>query len=299
MHTSIMGTTGWTVPIQGLGCMRMGEHRTPSDEAESAEVIIRALDRGVTLLDTADMYGRGRNEEIVGRAVRGRRDEALLCTKFGVVHGTESSWTTRGDAAYVRDACDASLRRLAVDVIDLYYMHRRDVDVPIEETVGAMAELVSAGKVRHLGLSEVTGDELRSAHGVHPITAVQSEWSLCARRVETMIPVCAELGVGVVPYSPQGHGLLNSTKTVSQLAKISPEYAALPERLAEVAHKHGAKPGQIALAWVQQRATEWGIAVTPIPGTTQLRHLEENIAAIDISLDVQDLERLDVRPDRG
>ncbi|WP_424187252.1 aldo/keto reductase [Actinokineospora sp. G85] len=291
MRTTAMGTTGLTVPVQGLGCMRM------SDEAESATVINRALDLGVTFLDTADMYGVGRNEEIVGKAVRGRRAEALICTKFGVVFGDGDSWSIRGDPAYVRSSCDASLRRLGVETIDLFYLHRPDDTVPIEETAGAMGELVAAGKVRHIGLSEVSGEQLRAAHAAHPISAVQSEWSLCSDRVEEVVPVCAELGVGVVPYSPQGRGLLNMGRRAanSRFAQIYPKHGALPGLVHDVAAKHGAKPGQVALAWVQQRAQVWGVAVTPIPGTTSVPHLAENIAALDITLDAEDLALLDTR----
>ncbi|MFF3860024.1 aldo/keto reductase [Streptomyces sp. NPDC002209] len=282
MRTSLMGPTGWAVPAQGLGCMQMGD---PADEAEATAVIHRALDLGVTFLDTADMYGRGSSERLVGRALRGRRDRALLCTKFGIVRGAGDSWTIRGDAAYVQRSCEASLTRLRTDVIDLYYAHRLDPKVPIEETVGAMADLVRAGKVRHLGLSEVTGDELRAAQTVHPITAVQSQWSLRARRIEDMLPVCAELGVGVVAYSPQ-RGLFHPSQ-------IDPVHAALSVPLADAARKHRATPAQIALAWVHQRTDAWGITVTPIPGTTRVPHLEENIAAAEITLDAEDLERLD------
>jgi aryl-alcohol dehydrogenase-like predicted oxidoreductase len=274
--------------------MRMGRHDRPGEKAESADVIHRALDLGVTFLDTADMYGWGRNEEIVGHAIRGRRDEVLLCTKGGVVRAGDA-FEYRGDPAYLRRAAEASLRRLGVDVIDLYYLHRRDPKVPIEDSVGAMAALVAEGKVRHLGLSEVTGDELRAAHAIHPITALQSEWSLCARRIEAVLPVCQELGVGVVPYCPQGHGLLTATcdSAAADLAAMDPRYAALPDLLTDIAGRHHATPGQIALAWVHHRGAVWGVGVTPIPGTTRAAHLVENIAAADIVLDPHDLRRLD------
>ena len=295
MRTTALGPSGWTVPAQGLGCMRMGRHDQPGDEAQSADVIHRALDLGVTFLDTADMYGWGRNEEIVGKAIRGRRDEALLCTKGGVVRGPGDTFDYRGDANYLRQAAEASLRRLGVDVIDLYYLHRRDPRVPIEDSVGAMAALVAEGKVRHLGLSEVTADELRDAHAVHPITALQSQWSLCARRIEAVLPVCHELGVGVIPYCPQGHGLLIATgdSAAAGLTAIDPRYAALPNLLADIAGRHHATPGQIALAWVHHRDAVWGVGITPIPGTTRAMHLVENIAAADIVLDPHDLQRLD------
>jgi aryl-alcohol dehydrogenase-like predicted oxidoreductase len=296
MRTTPMGATGLNVPVQGLGCMRMG-----NDASAAVAVIDRALDLGVTFLDTADMYGRGRNEELVGRAMKNRRNEAILCTKFGIVLGTGDAYTVRGDAAYTRAACEASLSRLGTDVIDLYYLHRRDASVPIEETVGAMAELV-AGKVRHIGLSEVTGAELRAAHAVYPITAVQSEWSLCCRRVETMVSVCVELGVGVVPYSPNGRGLLSAAggaAAEARLARIAPEYTMLPNLLRDMARRHRMTPGQVGLAWVQQRAGVWGIPVTPIPGTTKVRHLEENVAALGIELDAGELARLDITATRG
>lgn len=297
MHTTVMGNTEWKVPVQGLGCMRMGMRNGPSDDADAATVINRALDRGVRLLDTADLYGNGRNEEIVGRATRNRRDEVLLCTKFGVVAQPDDTWIARGDAAYVVQSCDASLRRLGADVIDLYYLHRRDNRVPIEETVGAMAELVAAGKVTHLGLSEVTGEELRAAHGVHPITAVQSEWSLCCREVENLVPLCADLNVGIVAYSPQGRGLLSRSDgtATNKLAAIAPHYTALPEILSSLARKHAATPGQVALAWVHSRSRVWDVAVTAIPGTTKRAHLDENIDSLAITLDADDLNRLDIR----
>jgi aryl-alcohol dehydrogenase-like predicted oxidoreductase len=294
MRTTPMGATGLLVPGQGLGCMRM-EARTDAGGSDAAAVINRALDLGVTLLDTADLYGNGRSERLVGQAVRSRRDEVVLCTKFGALRGADGALAFRADAAYVRAACDASLEGLGTDVIDLYYMHRRDVGVPIEETVGAMAGLVGAGKVRHLGLSEVAGDELRAAHAVYPIAAVQSEWSLCARRIEAMLPVCVELGVGVVPYCPQGAGLLSgAVDATERLAGIDPNYARLPELLEGVAQHHGVKPGQVALAWVQQRAEVWGLPVSPIPGTTRIAHLEENVAAADLVLSPDDLALLDV-----
>ena len=301
MRATPMGTTGLTAPVQGLGCMRMIESGEPADGSDAFTVINRAVDLGVTLLDTADMYGHGHNEELVGRAVRHRRPDVLLCTKFGAVYGSDGALTFRGDPPYVRAACDASLNRLGTDVIDLYYLHRRDPTVPIEETVGAMAQLVTAGKVRHLGLSEVTGDELRAAHAVHPIAAVQSEWSVCSRGIEVMAPVCVELGVGVVPYCPQGAGLFNGAVDLmkSQLADAAPDYIRLPELLADIARRHGAKPGQIALAWVQQRAAVWGVPVSPIPGTTRLRHLEENVAALDIVLDAEELVQLDIPGTHG
>lgn len=289
-----MGGTGLVVPVQGLGCMRMTEPATLTGPSEAAAVINRALDLGATMIDTSDMYGRGRNEEMVGRAIRHRRDEVVLCTRFGVVFGPGDSWSMRGDAPFVRASCEASLKRLGTDVIDLYYLARPFVNVPLEETIRALADLVAEGKVRHIGLSEVSGEELRRAHTVHPVSAVQSEWSLGARRIEAMVPVCAELGVGVVPFSPNGRGLLSGRGDRSaQLARTFPGREELPGVLRDIAAEHGVRPGQIALAWVHHRARVWGIPVTPIPGTRRLDHLEENVAAADIALTDGELARLD------
>jgi len=249
----------------------------PGDE----NVIERALDLGVTFLDTADMYGSGANEELVGRAIRHRRDELVLGTKFGVIWGADDSWSIRGDAAYVRTACEASLRRLGVERIDLYYLHTPDPAVPVDESVGAMAELVTAGMVGNLGLSNVSAAELRAGHAVHPIAAVQPAWSLVSREVEAeLVPACVELGVAVVPYSPQGAGKLAGDPV--------PGY----EAVWEVARRRGVRSGQVALAWAQQRAEVWGLPVIPIPGTTLVAHLEENVAALDLVLDVDELAAL-------
>ncbi|GAA3040846.1 hypothetical protein GCM10010464_00540 [Pseudonocardia yunnanensis] len=224
--------------------------------------------------------------------MRSRRDEVVLGTKFGALRRPDGEMYFRGDPDHVRAACEASLRRLGVDVIDLYYLHHRDPAVPIEDTVGAMAELVAAGKVRHLGLCEVTGHELRAAQTIHPIAALQSEWSLWSRRVEAVVAVCVELGVGVVPYCPQGAGLLTGSADAGP-----PPADAVPllDLLRQVAQRHGAKPGQIALAWVQQRAEVWGIPVVPIPGTVRLAHLEENVAAADLTLSADELAELEAR----
>ncbi|GAA1829711.1 aldo/keto reductase [Luedemannella flava] len=293
MRTTPLGSTGLTVPIQGLGCMRLAGSRAPDGDRDAIAVIHRALDLGVRLLDTADLYGGGRNETLVGRALRQRRDEAVLCTKFGVVTTPNGGLGARGDAAYVRAACEASLTRLATDVIDLYYLHDRDPTVPIEETVGAMAELVTAGKVRHLGLSNVTGADVRAAHAVHPIAALQAQWSLVSREVEEILPVCRELGVGVVPYCPQGAGGLNLAASARprppHIAGVSP---TLAEVVRDVARQHGVRPGQVALAWVQQQAEVWQVAVVPIPGTSRIDHLEENVAAAALTLDPAALSRL-------
>ncbi|MGW6960922.1 aldo/keto reductase [Streptomyces chartreusis] len=294
LPTTPMGATGLVAPVQGLGCMRMTEPATATGPSAAATVINRALDLGATMIDTSDMYGRGRNEEMVGRAVRHRRDEVVLCTRFGVVFGPGDSWSMRGDAPFVRASCEASLKRLGTDVIDLYYLARPHVNVPLEETVGAMAGLVAEGKVRHIGLSEVSGEELRRAHAVHPVSAVQSEWSLGARRIEAMVPDCVELGVGVVPFSPNGRGLLSARDDRSaQLARTFPGREDLPGVLRDIAAGHGVRPGQIALAWVHHRARVWGIPVTPIPGTRRLDHLQENVAAAGIALTGTELARLD------
>lgn len=290
-----LGTTGLRAPRQGLGCMRMvpgtnGDGHTPSD------VIGRALDLGVTFLDTAAMYGDGRNERLVGEAIRRRRGEVVLCTKLGFHPWEGDTLRHRGAPADVGPQCDASLQRLGVDVIDLWYLHRRDPDVPIEETVGAMAAEVIAGKVRHLGLSEVSVEELRAAHATHPIAALQSAWSITERQLEEVLPTCAELRIGVVPYGPLGAGLLLGDHAVPDRPdRDGPVTAALSslEQLDAVARRHGATSGQVALAWLQEQAAEWDVAVVPIPGTTRLPHLEQNVAALDLALDAADLAQLD------
>ncbi|MBE3001922.1 aldo/keto reductase [Nocardiopsis sp. HNM0947] len=309
MRTTTLGTNGPTVPAQGLGCMGMSEFYGPGDEDVSVRTLHRALEIGVTHLDTADMYGRGANEELLARALRGRRDSAFLATKFGIVRTDDpEARPVRGDAAYVREAAEASLRRLDTDVIDLYYMHRVDLGVPVEETVGAMAELVREGKVRHLGLSEVTAEELRRAHAVHPIAAVQSEWSLWSRDVEaSVVPEAARLGVAFVPYSPLGRGFLTGTLTSTEdlseqdFRRGQPRFAEgrletnarILDPLARIAENHGATPGQVALAWVHHRAQVHGLPVVPIPGTRKVHRLEENAAAADLGLSDGELQELD------
>ncbi|KUH38791.1 MULTISPECIES: aldo/keto reductase [Streptomyces] len=288
------------VSAQGLGCMGMSHGYGTADDAQSIATLHRALDLGVTLLDTADFYGGGHNEELVGRAVAGRRDEVVLATKFGFANRLGEPTRIRGDAAYVRQACEASLRRLGVDHIDLYYLHRVDPQVPIEETVGAMAELVHAGKVRHLGLSEAGAVTLRRAHAVHPIAALQSEWSLWTRDPEAEVaPVCRELGIGLVPFSPLGRGFLTGRyRSVDTLAegdirRGQPRFAdgniernlAIVARLEELAAAKGVTAGQLALAWVQHRGDD----VVPIPGTRRQRYLEENLAALTVELSAEDL----------
>jgi aryl-alcohol dehydrogenase-like predicted oxidoreductase len=259
--------------------MRMRPDTDGDPDRDSTRVVHAAIDAGVTLIDTADMYG---NEALVGRALRGRRDEALLCSKFGVVWGENGDWSVRADAAYVREACDASLRRLGVECIDLYYLHHRSDDVPIEETVGAMAELVRVGKIRAVGLSNVTEEDVRRAHTVHPVAAVQEMWALSHREVEQLVPTLVELGVAVVAHSPTGHGALRRPDLEPGLA----------DALLETAAAHGSTPGQVALAWVHGRAEEWGLPVVPLPGTTSVSHLRDNVAAADLVLTADDLARL-------
>jgi aryl-alcohol dehydrogenase-like predicted oxidoreductase len=301
-----LGSQELVVSRQGLGCMGMSEFYGDTDEAESTATIHRALDLGVNFLDTADAYGIGANEELVGRAIRDRRGEVVLATKFGVVRDPDnrSFFGIKGDPEYVRQACDASLRRLGVDHVDLYYQHRPDPDTPIEDTVGAMAELVAAGKVRFLGLSEVTADQLRRAHAVHPLTAVQSEYSLWARELEDeVLPAMRELGVGLVAYSPLGRGFL--TGTVSEPDALSdndfrrhiPRWQGenfdvnlrIVDTVREVAAAKGVAPAQVALAWVHSRGSD----VVPIPGTKRRKYLEENVAAADLTLTEAELARLE------
>ncbi|MEV6389825.1 aldo/keto reductase [Nocardia xishanensis] len=292
------------VSAQGLGCMGMSHAYGASDDAQSIATLHRALDLGVTLLDTADFYGAGHNEELIGRAIAGRRDEVVLATKFGFVNRLGEATSIRGDAEYVRQACDASLRRLGIDHIDLYYQHRVDPRVPIEETVGAMAELVRAGKVRHLGLSEAGVQTIRRAHAVHPIAALQSEWSLWTRDLEVEIAaVCRELGIGIVPFSPLGRGFLTGRySSVDGLAKTDmrrsqPRFAdgnleqnlAIVAKLNELAAAKGVTAGQLALAWVQHRGDD----VVPIPGTRRQQYLEENLAALSIELTAEDLAAIE------
>lgn len=301
-----------TVSAVGFGAMALTPVYGEVDDAESLATLNRALDLGVTFLDTADVYGGGANERLIAELLATRRDEVTLATKFGIAGNPTDpdagAPTFRGDAAYVRQSIDESLGRLRTDVVDLYYMHRRDLTVPIEETVGAMAELVTAGKVRHLGLSEVTADELRAAVAVHPIAAVQSEWSIWSRDVERqVVPAAAELGVGFVPYSPLGQGFL--TGTVTSAADLAgsdfrhnlPRFSAdaleanlaVVEVVRAVADEREATPAQIALAWLRYRADELGVASVPIPGTRRAARVEENFDSLDVALSDGQLERLD------
>jgi aryl-alcohol dehydrogenase-like predicted oxidoreductase len=298
-----LGRDGPTVSALGLGCMGMSEFYGPTDDEESIATIHRALDLGITLLDTSDAYGPYTNEQLVGTAIADRRDQVVLATKFGVVR-EEGERRVDNTPAYAARACDASLRRLAVDHIDLYFLHRRNPDVPIEETVGAMAELVDQGKVRYLGLSEVSAETLRAACAVHPIAALQSEWSLWTRGIEEeIVPAARELGVGIVAYSPAGRGFLTGRyASVDDLAdtdfrRYQPRFQGdnlkanvrLIERVRELADDVGCTPVQLALAWLLHQGSD----VVPIPGTRHVQHVEENAEATDISLAAHHLEALD------
>lgn len=301
MEQRQLGKQGLVVSAIGLGCMGMSEFYGTADEKESVATIHQALDAGVSLLDTADMYGPFKNEELVAKAIRGRRDTVVLATKFGIVRTGDASFRgVNGRPAYVKSACDASLHRLGVDHIDLYYQHRVDPDVPIEETVGAMAELVTAGKVRYLGLSEAGPQTIRRAHAVHPISALQTEYSLWSREPEAQIlPALRELGIGLVPYSPLGRGFLTGRfKRYEDLAaddyrRHSPRFQGenfaknleLVERVKQMAAGKGVTAGQLALAWVLAQGKD----IVPIPGTTRRSHLEQNIAAADLNITPSDL----------
>ena len=305
MTTTIELGQGLRVSPLGLGCMGMSEFYGATDWDESIATLHRALDLGVTFLDTADIYGAGHNEVLVGRGIAGRRDEVQLATKFGVDRTMgDAKRMIRGEHAYVKRACDASLLRLGVERIDLYYLHRPPSDVEIEETVGAMAELVAEGKVAYLGLSEVNEETLRRAHAVHPIAAVQSEYSLWAREPEQLAPAMAELGVGLVPYSPLGRGFLTGTLDAASLGardfrsfnprfKAADQNAVIADTVRSVAARLGVEPSQVAIAWVIAQSGRLGIPVAPIPGTKRVRWLEQNVGALDVQLDDEALAELE------
>ena len=300
-----LGTNGPTVSAIGLGCMGMSEFYVGGSEAESVATIHHALDRGVTFLDTADMYGWGSNEELVGRAISDRRDQVFLATKFGNVRGPSGEFLgVRGDPDYVRSACEASLRRLNLDVIDLYYQHRVDTNVPIEDTVGEMARLRDEGKIRFLGLSEAAPQTIRKAHEVHPITAVQTELSLWSRDAEAeVLPTVRELGIGYVAYSPLGRGFLTGhIKSPNDFAeddfrKNHPRFQGenfernieLVHEVEAMANEKGCTTAQLALAWVLAQGDD----IVPIPGTKHVRYLDQNIGALDVKLSDDDVKRLD------
>ncbi len=305
MKTRTLGPDGPTVPALGLGCMGMSDFYGSRDDAESLRTLDRALELGVTFWDTADMYGPFTNEELLGRALQGRRDGVFLATKFGIQRDPDdpAKRGINGTPEYVRSACDASLQRLGTDHIDLYYQHRVDPDTPIEETVGAMAELVAQGKVRHLGLSEARADTIRRAHAVHPITAVQSEYSLWSRDIEDeVIPTLSELGIALVAYSPLGRGFLSGEiRSLDGLdegdfRRDSPRFAgenfeknlAVVDAVEALADEKDVTPSQLALAWVLAQ----GEHVVPIPGTKRVSYLEQNAAAADVVLTPEELERI-------
>ncbi|OGD17756.1 MAG: aldo/keto reductase [Candidatus Aminicenantes bacterium RBG_16_63_16] len=304
MELRRLGKEGPIVSAIGLGCMGMSEFYGTADDNESIATIHRALDLGITLIDTADVYGPCANEELVGRALRGRREGIILATKFGIVRSANPDYRgVDGRPEYVKSACEASLRRLGVDHIDLYYQHRVDPAVPIEETIGAMAELVKEGKVRFLGMSEAAPQTIRRAHRVHPVTALQTEYSLWSRDPEDeILPTVRELGIGFVAYSPLGRGFLTGRfRRFEDLApddyrRTSPRFQGanfqknldLVDRVGEIARKKDVTPGQLALAWVLAQGRD----IIPIPGTTRRSHLEENISAVGVSLTEAELETI-------
>ncbi len=302
-----------TVSAIGFGAMALTPVYGEVDDTESLATLNRAVDLGVTFIDTANIYGGGDNERLIAKLLADRRDEVTLATKFGISGNPADRAAgrigVRNDAAYIRECIDESLQRLQTDTVDLYYMHRRDVNVPIEETVGVMAELVAAGKVRHLGLSEVTADELQAAVAVHPIAAVQSEWSIWSRDVErNVVPAAAELGVGFVPYSPLGRGFLTGTvqsaadlSSPTDFRKTMPRFSgdaldanlAVVEVVKAVAAEQGATAAQVALAWLRYRAEALGVASTPIPGTRRASRIEENLGSLSVTLTPEQLDALD------
>jgi len=304
METRKLGSQGLTVSELGLGCMGMSEFYGTGDEAESIATIHRALELGVTLLDTADMYGPFTNEQLVGKAIASHRNQVVLATKFGIQRSEDSGFRgINGSPDYVHQACDASLQRLGINYIDLYYLHRVDPKVPIEETVGAMAELVQQGKVRYIGISEAAPATIRRAHTVHPITALQTEYSLWSRDPEDeILPTVRELGIGFVAYSPLGRGFLSGSITsaddlaADDFRRNSPRFQGenfnknlqLVERVKEIAGEKGVTPGQLAIAWLLAQGDD----IVPIPGTKRRAYLEENVAAVDITLNQAELDRI-------
>ena len=311
MDTRTLGTQGLEVSELGLGCMGMSEFYGTGDEDESIATIHRAIELGITFLDTADMYGPFTNEKLVGRAIQGRRDEVVLATKFGNERKEDGTRLgVNGQSEYVRKACDASLSRLGVDHIDLYYQHRVDQDTPIEETWGTMAELVEAGKVRYLGISEAAADTIRRAHAVHPVSALQTEYSLWSRDVEDeILPTVRELEIGFVAYSPLGRGFLTGQilrfedLPEDDFRRVSPRFQGenfeknlgLVEKAKEIANEKDVTPGQLALAWLLHQGED----IVPIPGTKRRKYLEENAAAVEVTLTEEDLRRIDEIAPKG
>jgi aryl-alcohol dehydrogenase-like predicted oxidoreductase len=305
MEQRRLGTQGLIVSAQGLGCMGMSDFYGQRDEAEAVATIHRALDLGVNLLDTSDMYGPFTNEELVGRAIKGKRNDVVVATKFGIVRTSDPNYRgICGRPDYVRSACDASLKRLGVDHIDLYYQHRVDPEVPIEDTVGAMADLVAAGKVRFLGLSEAGTATIRRAHAVHPISALQSEYSLWSRDPEDeVLPALRESGIGLVAYSPLGRGFLTGQITrfedfdADDYRRLSPRFQGdnfarnlhLVEHIKAIAERKGVTAGQLALAWVMARGND----IVPIPGTKRRKYLEENVAAAAVAISTAEMAEID------
>jgi aryl-alcohol dehydrogenase-like predicted oxidoreductase len=312
MEMRQLGRSGLTVSALGFGCMGMSDFYGPRDDAQSMDTLSRAIELGVTFWDTSDAYGPHRNEELVGRAIRGRRDKVTIATKFGIVRSPEDPTRREisGRPEYVRSACEASLKRLGIETIDLYYQHRVDPKTPIEETVGAMAKLVKEGKVRYLGMSEAGPETIRRACKVHPIAALQNEYSLWSRDPEDgILALCRELGIGLVAYSPLGRGFLTGQiRKFDDLApddfrRFSPRFQGenfnknleLVARIQEIAKNKGCTPGQLALAWVLAQGKD----IVPIPGTKRREYLEENVGALDVKLSAEDLKRIDEVAPKG